>query len=285
MTSFAHRGGPALALGLLLIGPQAPAQEAAPLADFLRGTHVHGLSMDPRDPDRLLLATHHGLLALDPATGEATPVGESRQDFMGFSVAGPDRFLASGHPEEGGNSGVLLSADGGATWSRIAEGAEGPVDFHQMTVSAADPRTLYGAYGGSLQRSRDGGATWEVVGPAPEGLIDLAASSLDPDRLHAATETGLLTSGDGGASWAPAHPAGAPATFVEAGPDGTIHAFVLGEGLLRAEEPGLDWTLVSEPLGGEYLLHFATDGTRAFAVTGSGALLASDDGGATWRLP
>lgn len=276
----------AVTSGLLLwAGLPAPAQEAATPAEVLRGTHVHGLAFDPKDPDRLLVATHHGLHALDLATGTLAPVGESRQDFMGFSVAAEDRLLASGHPAMGGNSGVLLSTDGGATWTPISEGAEGPVDFHQMTASAADPDTLYGAYAGNLQRSRDGGASWEVVGPAPARLIDLAASSTDPDRLYAATEGGLLASDDGGLSWGPAHPAQAPVTFVEAGPDGALHAFVLGEGLTRAEEGDLDWTLVSEPMGGDYLLHFATDGTRAAAATGSGVLLLSDTGGAEWRLP
>jgi photosystem II stability/assembly factor-like uncharacterized protein len=37
-------------------------------------------------------------------------------------------------------------------------------------------------------------------------------------------------------------------------------------------------------MGGDYLLHFATDGRRAFAVTGSGAFLVSEDGGASWGL-
>lgn len=63
-----------------------------------------------------------------------------------------------------------------------------------------------------------------------------------------------------------------------------LYAFAHGMGLFQAEEKDLDWTLVSEPMGGEYLLHFATDGTRAIAATGSGDLLFSEDGCENWRL-
>jgi hypothetical protein len=94
-------------------------------------------------------------------------------------------------------------------------------------------------------------------------LIDLAASALGRDVLYAATEAGLLKSEDGGTTWAPAHPAPLPVTFVETGPDGTLYAYVLGPGLTRATEDTLEWTLVSEPVGREYILHFATDGRRA----------------------
>lgn len=274
----------ALAAALLAVPMPLLAQEAGPLADLLRGTHVHGLALDPADPERLFVATHHGLHALDLSNGEVVPVGESRDDFMGFSVGGGGQLFASGHPAGGGNAGVLRSTDGGETWEAITEGAGGPVDFHQMTASVADPQTLYGAYAGSLQQSRDSGRSWEVVGPAPEGLIDLAASALDPEHLYAATESGLLGSEDGGATWAPRGPWTGPVSFVEAGPDASLHAFVVGEGLVRAGEESLeDWTTVSPPLGGDYLLHFAASGERAFAVTGSGMLLASEDGGQSWR--
>jgi photosystem II stability/assembly factor-like uncharacterized protein len=273
----------ALALGTALaISLPAAAEDAGGIAELMDHTHVHGLALDPQDSGRLLVATHHGLHALDLGTGLVAPVGESRQDFMGFSVAGPDRLLASGHPEDGGNSGVLLSQDGGVTWTKLSDGVDGPVDFHQMTASG---QTLYGAYAGGLQRSRDGGATWEMVAPAPEGLIDLAASLSTPDRLFAATESGLLRSEDGGASWLAAGPWDTPVSFVEAGPGEVVHAFVLGEGLVRAEEGDLaGWSTLSPPMGGDYLLHFATDGRRAFAVTGSGVLLSSEDGGASWSL-
>jgi hypothetical protein len=94
---------------------------------------------------------------------------------MGFTPdpRDPSILYASGHPASGDNLGFIASEDGGRSWRQLAEGVGGPADFHQLAVSATDPRTIYGAYQGQLQVSPDGGRTWEVVGPAPEGLIDL----------------------------------------------------------------------------------------------------------------
>ena len=72
----------------------------------------------------------------------------------------------------------MASADGGQSWKQLSPGAAGAADFHSMAVSPADPKTIYGTYGG-LQVSRDGGMSWQIVGPGAEDTIDLAASVLE----------------------------------------------------------------------------------------------------------
>jgi photosystem II stability/assembly factor-like uncharacterized protein len=167
----------------------------------------------------------------------------------------------------------------------------GPVDFHQMDVSPADPKTIYGAYAGNLQISRDGGQTWEVVGPAPDGLIDLAASSKNPSTLYAATQSGLLKSEDGGRSWQDGYWLRQAATMVHVTPDGAVYAFVVGTGLIETEEPKLNWQTVSKDgFGGDYALHFAVDPrsrSKLYAITfdpqsHEQTVLASDEAGKTW---
>lgn len=274
---------------LLTLGPGLAAAAAAQglsADDVLAGTHVHGLAL--KGPTRLLVATHHGLFATDLLSRRAEGMAGDPTDFMGFgAVPGtPDAFLASGHPPEGGNLGVVSSTDGGATWEALSPGAGGPVDFHQMDVSKADPQLAWGVHHGAvLQRSRDGGASWDEVGPTPEGIIDLAASARDPEMLFAATEGGLLVSRDGGLAWEAAHPARAPVTVVDVGGDGRIMAFVLGEGLVAANEAALDWEVLSDAFGGSYPLHLARDAAepdRIVAATGDGRLMMSTDGGAEW---
>lgn len=255
----------------------------------LERTHVHGLGFDP--DGHLLLATHNGLFAVDPVTLNAARRGTSGDNFMGFrQVSGrPGTARASGHPAPGGNLGVIGTTDGGATWRPLSPGVSGPVDFHQMEVSRADPAVVWGIHHGALlQISRDGGKSWSATGRVPEGLIDIATSPADVARLFAATRTGLLTSPDGGTTWE-ALIEGHPVTLVDAVPDGRILAFVPGRGLLAAPETGAEqeWKVLGPGPSGDYLLQMTRDPgnpDRLYAPTGENHLVVSRDGGRSWSL-
>jgi photosystem II stability/assembly factor-like uncharacterized protein len=270
-------------LSPLALASFALATEGTTVGELTRHTHIHGLAVDRHDPARLLIATHHGLFSAGP-DGKAQRISEV-QDFMGFNAHPFDsaKLYASGHPPRGGNLGFIASYDRGKTWTQISPGVNGPVDFHQMTVSPADPNTIYGVYRG-LQASRDGGRTWTVGGPAPDRLIGLAASTRNADTLYAATETGLLISTDAGKSWKSLLQ-GSPVTLVEVTPGGILYAFVVGRGLVGSAEEPLNITTLGNDFGGGFLQHLAVDPvnpSRLFAATGRGRLLASSDAGQTW---
>ena len=243
-------------------------------------SHIHGIAFGSADD--LILATHHGVFAVDPA-GQARLISEPH-DFMGFTRAGPDRLMASGHPAGGGNMGVLISNDGGAAWSSLADGVGGPVDFHAMSVSPAEPEVVYGLFGG-VQVSRDAGKTWAVSGPAPADTIDLAAAPDDPATLYAGTMDGLMVSTDFGASWAQSGPQGVPVTAIEATGSGEIYAFFAGGVLFRRDSEG-SWIALSDDFGQRVILHLAVNGdtpNRLAAVTNASDVLISDDAGKSWR--
>jgi len=278
-----------LAVALLL---QPLAAENMTISEIAEKTHFHGIAVDPRDASRVYLATHHGFFVVGP-DGMAKRVSANADDFMGFTPhpTDPSILYASGHPASGGNLGIIMSTDGGRNWSRIARGVNGPVDFHQMDASKADPKVIYGVHG-DLQVSRDGGHSWRQGGTAPDGLIDLAASAKDVNRLYAATKGGLFASEDGGKSWRIADILTRPTTMVQTGFDGPIYAFVVGTGLLRTTEPSLDWSVVSNDFGDNYILHLAidpTDNRNLYAVTLEAqtrkqAILVSRDAGQTWSI-
>lgn len=243
-------------------------------------SHIHGIAFGAAGD--LILATHHGVFTVDP-TGQARLISEPH-DFMGFTRAGPDRLIASGHPAGGGNMGVLTSNDGGAEWSSLADGVNGPVDFHAMSVSPADPEVIYGLFGG-IQVSRDAGKTWAVSGPAPADTIDLAAAPDDPATLYAGTMDGLMVSTDFGASWTRSGPEGVPVTAVESTASGEIYAFFAGGGLFRRDGKG-SWIALSEDFGQRVILHVAVDGDtpdRLVTVTDASDVLISEDAGKSWR--
>jgi photosystem II stability/assembly factor-like uncharacterized protein len=281
MTANRVSGFAILLAGLLSTSVPAAAES---LAELGRRTHYHGIAFARSGSAELLLATHHGLYAVaaDGAVTQASLV----QDYMGFSAhpSDPLVYFASGHPEGGGNSGFLKSSDGGATWTKLSDGVDGPVDFHQMDVSPADPATIYGAYG-ALQVSRDGGATWQIAGNPPAGLIAIAASSLNAQTLYAATKRGLYRSEDSGASFSLLAFDGQAVSAVESGPGGALYVFVVGRGLVKADESASDsWTELSNRFGEAVPLHIAIDddASHLALTTHTNAVMESRDGGMTW---
>jgi len=67
--------------------------------------------------------------------------------------------------------------------------------------------------------------------------------------------------------------------------DGTVYAFVMGQGLLKAQEGNATWTTVHNQFGEQVLLQFAVDSSnprRLYALNQFGRLLSSSDAGASW---
>lgn len=271
--------GAALISYLGLLVPSAAGQLA--LSEI---SHIHGISFDIANPGNLLLATHYGIYRARP-DGFADVVSEDANDYMGFSMDPSDggRLLASGHPRQGGNLGLIASKDGGITWTAISDGVGGPVDFHAMSISPANSDVIYGLHKG-IQVSIDGGTTWSIAGAGPGQVIDLAASPIDARTVYAATVTGLMRSIDGAASWSLVSPAGRAATMVEATTDGSVYVFFDGAGLYRLSKLG-NWQELATTFGESHLLHIAADPEDAahlVATTGESAVVESLDGGRTW---
>lgn len=276
-----------LAMAIFVMLGVFTSARAEPLATLSQHTHYHGIAFNRAGSAALLLATHHGLFAVDK-DGEATLVSEIH-DYMGFSVDPSDAlsYYGSGHPAAGGNSGVLRSRDGGATWNMISAGAGGPVDFHQMDVSLADPATIYGNYG-ALQVSHDGGHSWAVSGELPEKTITIATSSVSAARLFAASEDGLFVSEDFGQNWVSAGFAGQVVSTVRTGSDGIIYVFVLGQGLMESKEDELgQWKALSNAFGESIPLHMAIDSStplRLALTAHDQKVFLSDNGGLDWHI-
>ncbi len=94
---------------------------------------------------------------------------------------------------------VYRSQDGGATWSRIADGG-------LVTTAPSQPETLYVQTlvpeGLELLRSDDRGETWRVAGRLDLPLADLAVDPRNPEVLYGAVQQhGVQRSRDGGRTW------------------------------------------------------------------------------------
>lgn len=266
------------------------AEASKPILNPVDGiSHAHGLAVDAADSSKLYIATHHGLLVLEDDK-DLYRIGDIQDDFMGFSAhpRRPNIFFTSGHPQRGGNLGVQRSDDGGMSWTKLSDGVSGPVDFHSMTLSAANPSLMYGWYG-ALQRSADAGKNWELVRTSLSQVISVTADPHDENVVYAGTQGGLQISRDKGETWSSFSEqlSGEPVTAVAVDPvnDQNMLSFVASQGVLRSNDGGQIWESVSNDLG--IVLYFAYDfrsPNTVYALNKGNSIYKSIDGGSNWVL-
>jgi photosystem II stability/assembly factor-like uncharacterized protein len=180
---------------------------------------------------------------------------------------------------------VLLSSDGGRTWTQ----ARVPTRALLTGVFMHDRRLGWVVgHDEVILRTRDGGATWERVHHAPENerpLLDVWFA--DEHRGLATGAYGqLLETRDGGDSWEPriAHEDhDFHLNQIASAPDGAL--YVAGEAghLYRSDDGGETWQTLTSPYEGSF---FGTlplsDGTvLAFGLRGH--LFRSADRGRSWQ--
>jgi photosystem II stability/assembly factor-like uncharacterized protein len=266
-------------------GPSSSDAPAAPkgtpsadsIASISGAGHVHGLAVNPAGGD-LLIATHNGLYELAPGAAEAEPVGDSRDDFMGFTVIGADSYLTSGHPGPGSDRpdplGLQVSSDGGVSWQ--SRSLLGEADLH--VLRAAGTR-VYGvdSSSGAFLVSADSGRSWQQRElPAP--AIDLAIAPDDPERLVVATQDGLYGSVDAGSNW---RLLAADRIGLLTWPATGSLLMVDAAGKVMASSDGGEQFEAAGTIGAPPEAFGSGDG-RVLAAAGGGRVLASDDGGSTW---
>lgn len=243
--------------------------------------HVHGLAVV--DDGVLLIATHDGLFRQEDRDVAPRPIGETRHDLMGFTIAAPDRFLASGHPDVRGmredglppHLGLMESRDGGETWTSVS--LLGEADFH---VLRAVGDRIYGfdSTQGRLLTSADGGRSWERRA-TPGRFFDLVADPEDVDHLVATGEQGLHRSRDGGRSWTREGPEVGLLAWPERGP-----LYLVGpDGAVSSHTATGAWQQAA-PAGGQPAAFLAAGPRELFLALDTRRIVHSLDGGRTWSV-
>jgi hypothetical protein len=260
--------------------PSAERASGGPAGEHPGMVHVHGLGIDPAD-DSVYVATHHGLFRLSDTGPEL--VGTDTHDLMGFTVAGPGHFYASGHPTLDDDAfrrpdhppllGLIETTDAGETWRPLS--LLGEADFHALTVSHG---TIWGhdATTGRLLASTDG-RTWEHRAQLDDVVLALAVNPTDPQVLVTTTPDAHLLSTDGGRTWTPAEPALAFASW------DTITEILWGidsSGTLWTSPDAQHWEPQATTVDGHPEALVASAGSVVVAT--SAGIHQSTDGGTTW---
>jgi hypothetical protein len=240
--------------------------------------HIHGLGVNPAD-GALYAGSHHGVFRIS-GEGVADQIAERTQDFMGFTIVGPDHFLASGHPGPGDNSrpphlGLIESADAAQTWTSLS--LAGVADFH--TIEAKHDRIyVYDSQSGQLMVSADR-RNWDRR--AHLGIADIAVAPDQPDEIFATTRQGPARSTDGGRTFAvlPTAPLLGlvewpnTARLVGIGPDGTVYV---------SSDRGVNWTRRGQVAGSPTAV--TTYGDADIYIATEDEIHRSTDGGATFAV-
>lgn len=187
----------------------------------------------------------------------------------------------------GGDDGVRLSHDGGATWARSGGDTPGLVQVESLAFDPSDPRVLYAGTWRQAFRTKDGGATWARIA---EGMVlDATVYSWDfdggnPKDIWVSTCGWVYRSKDGGDRWLRSKTGftNRRSHAVRRDPTrpGFVYAATVG-GLHRSTDDGETWTRLSrESLVVTALEVDARTGRLYIGTEGEGVFF-SDDGGAT----
>lgn len=184
----------------------------------------------------------------------------------------------------GGSTGLLLSTDGGASWT--AQTAPGGSNLMLKIASSADGTKLVtGGYfnpGTKIYTSTDSGATWTARATVQNWSS--FASSSDGVKLAAADYGGYVyTSTDSGATWTTRTASGSRNWYALASSaDGTKLAAGAGGTVYTSSDSGATWTSRGTYGSNTLGLAMSADGTKMVVAPQGAAPRVSTDSGVTW---
>jgi photosystem II stability/assembly factor-like uncharacterized protein len=234
--------------------------------------HVAAIAIDPRDPDRVLVA----------AQGNPYVPSEAR--------------------------GIYRSTDGGGSWERV-HWVDERTGASDLAMDPTNPRILYAAFwehqrlpwkivsggpGSGVWKSSDGGDTWKKLEkglPELMGKVAVDVSPARPDRVWVmaeAEEGGLYRSDDGGDSFTLVNSERvlrARAWYyihVYADPQDEDTVYVLNAPFMKSIDGGKTFANVPVPHGDNHDLWIHPEDSEVMVNANDGGANVSYNGGETW---
>ena len=159
-------------------------------------------------------------------------------------------------------------------------------DVHSLLINVNNPdHLLFGSHAG-LKESQDGGFTWADGTLQGKDAMSMARSLQSPMTIYVTGHDVVEVSRDNGASWQPLEH-DLPGTDVHAFAQDSdspelLYAFVVGYGVFRSENGGVNWVALTKPPPGGTPFALAAAADRVYVATEAGIRI-SFDRGETWQ--
>ena len=188
---------------------------------------------------------------------------------------------------------ILVSADGGASWSQ----AEVPTRALLTAVHMHDERVGWAVgHDAMILRTRDGGETWTMVHRAPEEELPLLDVWFRDERTGFAVGAYgyFLATADGGDTWTARaiseddfhlnalFPAGGEPTESQAPESQRLYIAAEAGVAYRSDDGGETWRELPSPYAGSWFGGLALDDEQVLLAGLRGHLFRSEDAGETW---
>jgi photosystem II stability/assembly factor-like uncharacterized protein len=259
---------------------------------------IDNILIDPINPKHIVAGTwkladlHHpdgGIYISNDAgqtwTAEADMKGQA---VLSLAVAPSDpKIMVAGSMD-----GIFRTKDSGNHWEMITP--KGSTELHEVESLAVDPVNPDIMYAGTWHlpwKTTDGGATWQNFKKGIAEDSDVFSIIVDPKKpssVYLSACSGIYMSTDAAASFSRAQ--GIPHTAIrtrvlmqDPNHPGTVFAGTTG-GLYRTQDSGHQWAATT---GSDVIINDVfvdpTDSKRVLLATDRGGVLASDDGGTSFR--
>lgn len=168
--------------------------------------------------------------------------------------------------------GIATTADGGVTWTRIAQPpvATGSEAGWNNSYAAVGDHLWFGTNNSKIYRSTDRGSSWTAITTPSKHSVDMAFADQQRGMIRFTTQTdqggtnALAVTNDGGLSWTLLNSINVTTGgTIEVEPDGKRFWFMQGNNAWVSKDLGATWTVQATPGG------FALIGC-ADAVVGGG---------------
>lgn len=193
-------------------------------------------------------------------------------------------FTSATHGVAAGNqAAVLITADGGASWSLNVSDAS---NENIRSISCANVNNCLAATADSqrILNSTNGGVTWSTVTASTAKLA--AVGLVNPNRGIAVGETGTIVSTDDtGATWAQIN-GGVAGEYNRLSVASINNAVISGKNgaLARSTDGGRSWRAVNVSTSAEVLDAAFVGVSRGYVLDSLGAVLRTDNAGSSWRF-